>query len=140
MAIDLISDLLIRSSGFSIESEKGCTFPWVENGSAWHQTLYYDYTRSSHLVILSYADEHDNDPRATGTHGGRGVERYLLRSVADEVVRLAETPALTVRLADSDDFLNAPRINKQLLRSPRDIHTRGKITCQVACSSVYCCP
>jgi nucleotide-binding universal stress UspA family protein len=37
-------------------------------------------------VILSYADEHDIDPRATGTHGGRGVERYLLGSVAEKVV------------------------------------------------------
>ena len=58
---------------------------------------------SSHLVILSYADVHDINPRAMGTHGGGGVERYLLESVAEKVVRLVETPALTVRLADSDD-------------------------------------
>jgi nucleotide-binding universal stress UspA family protein len=53
------------------------------------------------LVILSNADEHDIGPRAM--ESGRGVERYLLGSVAEKVVRLVETPALTVRLADSDD-------------------------------------
>jgi nucleotide-binding universal stress UspA family protein len=55
------------------------------------------------LVILSYADVHDINPRAMGTHGGGGVERYLLGSVAEKFVRLVETSALTVRLADSDD-------------------------------------
>ena len=55
------------------------------------------------LVIVSYADEHDTDSRAMGTHGRMGVERYLLGSVAEKVVRLTETPVLTVRLADSDD-------------------------------------
>ena len=59
--------------------------------------------RSSHLMILSYADEHGIDPRAMKTHDGRDVGRYLLGSVAEKVARLAETPVLTVRLADSDD-------------------------------------
>ena len=59
--------------------------------------------RPSHLVILSYVDGHDIDPRAVEHTAVRGVERYLLGSVSEKVVRLAETPVLTGRLADSDD-------------------------------------
>ena len=83
--------------------------------------------KSSHLTILSYADEHNIDPRATGTHGGRGLERYLLGSVAEKVARLAETQALTVRLADSDDLLNAPQSTNSYYAA-REISTHeGKL-------------
>lgn len=48
-------------------------------------------------AILSYADRHDIDLIALGTHGRRGVRRFLLGSVAEEVVRRADRPVLTVR-------------------------------------------
>lgn len=50
--------------------------------------------------ILAYADEHDVDLVAMGTHGRTGVRRYVLGSVADRVVRLADVPVLTVRLGE----------------------------------------
>ena len=46
--------------------------------------------------ILAYADEHDVDLIVLGTHGRRGVDRLLMGSVAEEVVRLSECPVLTV--------------------------------------------
>lgn len=49
-------------------------------------------------TILEYADTEDIDLIVMGTHGRTGVERYLLGSVTEKVVRTAEVPVLTVRL------------------------------------------
>jgi len=46
--------------------------------------------------ILTYAVEHDVDAIVLGTHGRRGVRRLLLGSVAEEVVRKAPCPVMTV--------------------------------------------
>ena len=48
-------------------------------------------------AILRYADEEEIDLIALGTHGRRGPSRVLLGSVAEEVVRRADAPVLTVR-------------------------------------------
>lgn len=48
-------------------------------------------------VILDYVEEQDIDLVVMGTHGRRGLRRMLLGSVAEEVVRLAPCPVLTVR-------------------------------------------
>lgn len=50
-----------------------------------------------HSVILGYADEHDVDLVVMGTQGRTGVERYLIGSVAERVVRLSNPPVVTVR-------------------------------------------
>ena len=52
-------------------------------------------------TIVSYADEHDMDLVVVGTHGRRGLRRLLIGSVAEEVLRTAPCPVLTVR--DEDD-------------------------------------
>jgi nucleotide-binding universal stress UspA family protein len=46
--------------------------------------------------IIRYAKEHAIDMIAMGTHGRGGVERLLLGSVAEHVVRHAPCPVLTV--------------------------------------------
>lgn len=46
--------------------------------------------------ILEYADEHDIDLIVMATHGRRGLKRLLLGSVAEEIVRLASCPVMTV--------------------------------------------
>ncbi|ODR81055.1 universal stress protein UspA [Haladaptatus sp. W1] len=51
-----------------------------------------------HRVILDYADKNDIDCIVMGTHGRRGLDRYLLGSVTEKVVRLSEVPVLTVRM------------------------------------------
>lgn len=48
-------------------------------------------------AILDYASENDIDVIVMGTHGRRGVRHLLMGSVAEEVVRLASCPVLTVR-------------------------------------------
>jgi nucleotide-binding universal stress UspA family protein len=52
-------------------------------------------------TIVSYVDEHDIDLVVAGTHGRRGLRRFLIGSVAEEVLRTAPCPVLTVR--DKDD-------------------------------------
>lgn len=46
--------------------------------------------------ILNYAVEHDSDLVVLGTHGHRGMRRLVLGSVAEEVVRKAPCPVVTV--------------------------------------------
>ena len=48
-------------------------------------------------VIVTYAEEHDIDLIVAGTHGRRGLQRLLIGSVAEEVLRTAPCPVLTVR-------------------------------------------
>ena len=48
-----------------------------------------------HETILSYADEHDVDLISMGTHGRTGLDRYLIGSVAERVVRTSDVPVLT---------------------------------------------
>ncbi|HKK26544.1 MAG TPA: universal stress protein [Gemmatimonadota bacterium] len=54
-------------------------------------------------VILEYAEEHDIDLIVMGTHGRRGLRHLLLGSVAEEVVRRAPCPVITVRRAPGLD-------------------------------------
>ena len=51
--------------------------------------------------ILDYADEEGADLVVMGTHGRTGVDRYLLGSVTEKVVRTADVPVLTVRAAEA---------------------------------------
>lgn len=47
--------------------------------------------------IVRYADDNDVDLVAMGTHGRGGIERYLLGSVTERVLRTSPVPVLTVR-------------------------------------------
>ena len=53
-----------------------------------------------HRAILDYAAEHGVDCIVMGTHGRSGIERYLLGSTTERVVRLSPVPVLTVRLSE----------------------------------------
>jgi nucleotide-binding universal stress UspA family protein len=52
--------------------------------------------------ILNYAESHDIDLIVMGTHGRRGLRRFLMGSVAEEVVRLSNCPVLTLRERESE--------------------------------------
>ena len=52
---------------------------------------------SPHGQILEYVTDHDIDLIVMGTHGRTGLNRYLLGSVTERVVRSADVPVLTVR-------------------------------------------
>jgi nucleotide-binding universal stress UspA family protein len=61
-----------------------------------------------HRTLIEYADEHDVDLIVMGTHGRTGLERYLIGSVTEKVVRLADVPVLTVPLTDEGGKETAP--------------------------------
>ena len=50
-----------------------------------------------HERITEFAEERDTDLIVMGTHGRTGVNRMLMGSVAEDVVRSANCPVLTVR-------------------------------------------
>jgi nucleotide-binding universal stress UspA family protein len=56
-----------------------------------------------HKVIMEYADENDADLIVMGTHGKTGLDRLLLGSVTEKVVRASETPVLTVRMVEDEE-------------------------------------
>lgn len=58
---------------------------------------------SPHRNILDYVDEAGIDLVVMGTHGRRGIDRYLLGSVTERVVRSSPVPVLTVRVEESEE-------------------------------------
>ncbi|MEF8936651.1 universal stress protein [Halobacteriaceae archaeon SHR40] len=48
--------------------------------------------------IVDYAEENDIDVVVMGTHGRSGVDRLLLGSVAERVLRSSPVPVLAIRL------------------------------------------
>ena len=58
-------------------------------------------------VILQYIEEHQIDLVVMGTHGRRGPARLFLGSVAEEVVRHASCPVLTLRNQESPQPIDA---------------------------------
>ena len=49
--------------------------------------------------IVAYAQQQDCDIIVMGTHGRSGVDRLLLGSVAERVVRSSTVPVLTIRVS-----------------------------------------
>ncbi|MCU4752820.1 universal stress protein [Halobacteria archaeon AArc-curdl1] len=58
---------------------------------------------SPHEAILEYTEEEDIDVVVMGTRGRTGLDRYLLGSVTEKVVRLSDVPVLTVRHSERAD-------------------------------------
>ncbi|WP_254278872.1 universal stress protein [Haloarcula marina] len=50
--------------------------------------------------IVEYAREHDCDTIVMGTHGRGGIDRLLLGSVAERVVRTSPVPVVTMPVSD----------------------------------------
>jgi nucleotide-binding universal stress UspA family protein len=57
---------------------------------------------AAYRTILDYADEHEVDLIVMGTHGRQGLDRYLLGSVTERVVRSSDVPVMTVRMHDEE--------------------------------------
>ena len=54
-------------------------------------------TGTAYRSIRNYVDENEIDMIVMGTHGRKGLDRYLLGSVTERVVRTSDVPVLTVR-------------------------------------------
>lgn len=61
-------------------------------------------------AIVSYAEDRDIDLVVSGTHGRRGLERLLMGSVAEEVLRRVPCPMLTVRDHDGRTAWNVQNV------------------------------
>lgn len=48
-------------------------------------------------AVRAYVEDHDVGLVVVGTHGRTGLDRYLLGSVTEQLVRTAPVPVLTVR-------------------------------------------
>jgi nucleotide-binding universal stress UspA family protein len=53
--------------------------------------------------VLKFAEQRKADLMVIGTHGRRGVSRWLLGSVAERIVRESHVPVLTVRGTEEDE-------------------------------------
>jgi len=80
--------------------------------------------------ILEYAREENVDLIVMGTHGRRGVRKWLLGSVTNEVVRFAPCSVLTVR--SKGDPVPVEPIERILV--PVDFSDAGKEALEVACN------
>jgi nucleotide-binding universal stress UspA family protein len=69
--------------------------------------------------ILRLADEIDCDLIVIGTHGRTGLERVLMGSVAEAVMRRSRCPVLTVR--------------SPFPRSASEVDTRNRVTATASC-------
>lgn len=69
-----------------------------------------------HEAILTYVADNDVDMVVMGTQGRTGIDRVLLGSVAERVVRLADVPVVTVRSSEQlrvDDAAEAATIARE---------------------------
>lgn len=82
------ADVLVDLHGTS-----GAELPLLTEAHIQERTVAYPSVAGG---ILSYVVEHDMDLVVLGTHGHRGVQRLVLGSVAEEVVRKAPCPVVTV--------------------------------------------
>ena len=82
-ALDIASDRVAQSAVTTVESS-------VVSGSP-------------STAICTYADERDVDAIVMGTHGRTGVERALLGSVTEGVIRHSELPVFTTKAAEEPE-------------------------------------
>lgn len=85
------------------------------------------------MGILEYADEGDIDLIVMATHGRRGLDRLLDRSVTEAIVRQAHCPTFSIR-----GDLAPPRPIRRLL-VPVDFsdHTRRQVSYAAALAATY---
>lgn len=88
-------------------------------------------------AILEYARENDIDLITLGTHGRRGVRRMLLGSVAEEVVRHADRPVVTVRGAADETSTAPPSIDQILVPVDFSDHSRAALRTAQAMAHLY---
>lgn len=78
-AAEVVERLETRANELGIE-----TVTEIEQGSARQD-------------IINYVSDHDIELIVMGTHGRSGVERFLLGSVTERVIRTADVPVFVVR-------------------------------------------
>ncbi|WP_266077330.1 universal stress protein [Haladaptatus caseinilyticus] len=80
---------------------------------------HFDVSLTTHLAegppnkeIVRYAEREGFDLIVMGTHGRGGIDRLLLGSVAERVVRASTIPVLTVRVGKNETTPKAESVEK----------------------------
>ena len=76
-----------------------------------------------HKEILRYADEIDADIIVMGTHGRTGLNRVLIGSVAERVIRLSDRPVVAVKLGEQTISSEDDAIEAAVTALEREGHT-----------------
>jgi len=92
VALDVLEDAGRRAIDRVISQAEAADVDTIEGSVA---------TGSPAQAILDYSDQNDIDLIVMGTHGRTGIDRYLLGSVTEKVVRLSDAPVLTTPLAEN---------------------------------------
>ena len=71
---------------------------------------------TAYKEIIQFAADHDVDMIVMGTHGRTGLDRALMGSVSDHVVRLSSVPVVTVRLGDHEQSVKRPEQATEIAR------------------------
>ncbi|MFT3815433.1 MAG: universal stress protein [Acidovorax sp.] len=69
----------------------------VEQGVAADTVLLDTYQGKVHEQVLAEVDRSHSDLIVLGTHGRRGLNRWLLGSSAEQILRMAQIPVLLIR-------------------------------------------
>ncbi len=101
VGVDVRADLLIDQ--LEERAREAVEDAGAEAGEAGVDVVTDTIVGSIPREIRSYAEENEIDLLAMGTHGRRGVDRVLLGSVTERVLRTAPAPVLTVRGEDEEE-------------------------------------
>jgi len=69
-----------------------------------------------HEEILRYVDQQSVDLVVMGTHGRKGLDRYLIGSVTERVVRASDVPVLTVSLGPGEPSVTTTARAREIAR------------------------
>ncbi|MBL7978813.1 MAG: universal stress protein [Bacteroidetes Order II. Incertae sedis bacterium] len=91
-----------------------------------HQAVLYDWDVAN--ALIRYTEDQQIDLVVMGTHGRKGLNRLLMGSVAEKVVREAPCPVLTVR---PDANLVKPALIRRIV-VPTDLSKHAKMAFKVS--------
>jgi nucleotide-binding universal stress UspA family protein len=94
--VDAVLDALEREGEAAVgEVQSRCEAAGIETETA-------VLVGTVHRSIREYVEDHDIDLVVMGTHGRKGIERFLLGSVAERTVRTSSVPVLTVHTREDE--------------------------------------
>lgn len=83
--------------------------------------------------ILACAEDENVDLIVMGTHGRSGLERFMLGSVTEKIIRKARCPVLAVReIAHRTDNESEPDVHYQTILVPVDLTDHSELTLHYA--------
>jgi nucleotide-binding universal stress UspA family protein len=97
LGIDVRTDLALDSLERSANEILEVAATTAAEAGVTPATKRVDFGTSVTRTVCTEIDERDVDLVVVGTHGRTGLERYVLGSVTEKLVRMAPVPVLTVR-------------------------------------------